>query len=64
MTEEITEDNCVLSENDLLNIDTSLFMMGGRAGANSEESKLYFERLFQKITKLNDLAKINKILDK
>lgn len=60
MSEEINEDNCVLSEDELLNIDTALFMLGGRTGANSEKSKLYLEMLYEKINKLNDLAKEKK----
>ena len=50
---EINEDNCVLNENDLLNIDTALFMMGGR----NKGSETYLDDLSQKITKLNDRVK-------
>ena len=57
MSEEINEGNCVLSEDELLNIDTALFMMGGRTGTNDEKSKIYFENLYEKIAKLNDWYK-------
>jgi hypothetical protein len=53
---EINEDNCVLSDGEMKSIDDICSHVKEHITV-TEKSKKYLDRLFLKITKLNDLVK-------